>query len=332
MLSLVSRIEVLVDKYPLSDVLIKKSNPIAIRVHGEIETPYKEKVSADDINNFIELFLSEQQLYYLEQYKSFDLAVELSHHRFRATLFYTSVGLMISLRKLQTEVLSMQQLKLPAVVQTVLGRKSGLVLLTGPTGAGKSTSLASLIDQINSTQAKHILTIEDPIEYIHENKKSIVTQREISRNTPSYDYVLRSAVRGNADVVVLGDMSDIETTRLALNMAETGHLVFATLDTAGIANTVSRVIHLFPFAEHRHVQQQLSQSLRMVITQKLLRRVDGEGMLAAFGVMVGNHVVKELLREGKILQIEDVVRTSKDEGMVSMEDAISALPYEVEHL
>jgi len=200
-----------------------------------------------------------------------------------------------------------------------------LVLVTGPTGSGKSTSLAAIINTINDTKQGHILTIEDPIEYIHHAKSCSISQREMGRDAESFASALRASLREDPDVILVGEMRDLETIQLALTAAETGHLVFATLHTSGAPNTINRIIDVFPAEQQSQVRAQLSQSLQMVVTQKLFKKSDEEGRVAAFEVMVCNHAVRNLIREGKIFQIETVMQTARAEGMVTMDKAIEEL-------
>jgi len=198
-------------------------------------------------------------------------------------------------------------------------------LVTGPTGSGKSTSLAAVINRINEERSDHILTVEDPIEYVHHAKKSLVFQREVGQDAESFAQALKAALREDPDVILVGEMRDMETVSLALTAAETGHLVFGTLHTNGAASTVNRIIDVFPAAQQGQIRAQLAQSLRLVMTQRLLKRADGQGRIGAFEVMVCNHAVRSLIRESKIHQIEGVMQTSRGEGMVTMEAALEQL-------
>jgi twitching motility protein PilT len=219
----------------------------------------------------------------------------------------------------------MRELTIPFVMQDIVEKPNGLVLITGPTGSGKSTSLASIIDSINDTKKGHILTIEDPIEYIHHAKSCSISQREVGRDAHSFASALRASLREDPDVILVGELRDLETIQLAITAAETGHLVFATLHTAGAPNTINRIIDVFPAAQQAQVRAQLSQSLHMVVTQQLIKTADGQGRVAAFEVMVCNHAIRNLIREGKIFQIGSVMQTARGEGMVTMKHAIEQL-------
>ena len=312
-------------EYQFSDIHLKEDKPIMLRIDGDIMIPDEDIVSSAELQEFANDTLNEGQKNRLEEVRDVDLAIEIGSCRFRANFFYTADGLSAVLRKIETEIPSMVQLNLPHVMQAIAEKPNGLVLVTGPTGSGKSTSLAAIIDTINDTKKGHILTIEDPIEYIHHAKNCSISQREMGRDAESFASALRASLREDPDVILVGEMRDLETIQLALTAAETGHLVFATLHTSGAPNTINRIIDVFPAEQQGQVRAQLSQSLQMVVTQKLYKRSDGEGRVAAFEVMVCNHAVRNLIREGKIFQIETVMQTARAEGMVTMDKAIEEL-------
>jgi len=312
-------------EYQFSDIHLKENKPIMLRIDGDIMIPDEDIVSSAELQEFANDTLNEGQKSRLEEVRDVDLAIEIGTCRFRANFFYTADGLSAVLRKIETEIPSMAQLNLPHVMQTMAEKPNGLVLVTGPTGSGKSTSLAAIIDTINDTKKGHILTIEDPIEYIHHAKSCSISQREMGRDAESFASALRASLREDPDVILVGEMRDLETIQLALTAAETGHLVFATLHTSGAPNTINRIIDVFPAEQQSQVRAQLSQSLQMVVTQKLFKKSDEEGRVAAFEVMVCNHAVRNLIREGKIFQIETVMQTARAEGMVTMDKAIEEL-------
>jgi len=319
-------IHALVDRHDLSDIHIKADEPISLRINGDIvPSPGGEITTAEDIQSFAQTFLSEEQQSHLNEFRDQDLAIEVAGFRFRANFFYTSTGLAIALRKIETEIPSMEKLNLPLVAQEIANKPNGLVLVTGPTGSGKTTSLAAMIGYINQTRKGHILTIEDPVEYIHKSEQCIVAQREIGRDAYSFTHALRAALREDPDVILVGEMRDLETVQLALTAAETGHLVFGTLHTSGAPNTINRIIDVFPPQQQDQVRAQLSQSLRMVMTQRLFKRSDGNGRIATFEVMICNHAIRNMIREGKIPQITNALQTGKAEGMITMEKAIEEL-------
>ena len=313
------------EEYQFSDIHLKEDKPIMLRIDGDMMIPDEGVVSSAELREFANDTLNEGQKSRLEEVRDVDLAIEIGPCRFRANFFYTADGLSAVLRKIETEIPSMDQLKLPHVMQSMAEKPNGLVLVTGPTGSGKSTSLAAIIDAINSNKQGHILTIEDPIEYIHHAKNCSISQREMGRDAESFASALRASLREDPDVILVGEMRDLETIQLALTAAETGHLVFATLHTSGAPNTINRIIDVFPAGQQSQVRAQLSQSLQMVVTQKLFKKSDGEGRVAAFEVMVCNHAVRNLIREGKIFQIESVMQTARGEGMVTMDKAIEEL-------
>jgi len=279
----------------------------------------------DDLATFIrEILENDESRANFDRDREFDLAIVIGDFRFRVNLFHSSTGQAAVLRKIETEIPSMLDLGLPAVAQDMTRQINGLILVTGPTGSGKSTSLASMIDHINETRNEHILTIEDPIEYIHHNKESIVVQREVGRDTNSFANALRASLREDPDVILVGELRDQETVQLALTAAETGHLVFGTLHTSGAPNTINRIIDVFPPEQQDQVRSQVSQSLRMVMTQKLLRKTGG-GRIGAFEIMVCNAAVRNLIRENKIFQIESIMQTARGDGMMTMEASIQQL-------
>ena len=313
------------EEYQFSDIHLKEDKPIMLRIDGDMMIPDKGVVSSAELREFANDTLNEGQKSRLEEVRDVDLAIEIGPCRFRANFFYTADGLSAVLRKIETEIPSMAELKLPYVMQSMAEKPNGLVLVTGPTGSGKSTSLAAIIDAINTKKQGHILTIEDPIEYIHHAKNCSISQREMGRDAESFASALRASLREDPDVILVGEMRDLETIQLALTAAETGHLVFATLHTSGAPNTINRIIDVFPAGQQSQVRAQLSQSLQMVVTQKLFKKSDGEGRVAAFEVMVCNHAVRNLIREGKIFQIESIMQTARGEGMVTMDKAIEEL-------
>jgi len=318
-------IERYTNEYKFSDIHLKEDKPLVLRINGDMTTPSEIIISASELHEFANQSLNEKQKTHLEEVRDVDLAIEVGPYRFRANFFYTSNGLSAVLRKIETEIPSMQQLNLPYVMQAICEKPNGLVLVTGPTGSGKSTSLAALIGEINATRKGHIITVEDPIEYIHHSKACNVSQREIGRDAQSFASALRASLREDPDVILVGEMRDRETIQLALTAAETGHLVFGTLHTSGAPNTINRIIDVFPAEQQSQVRAQLSQSLQMVATQRLFKTADGQGRVAAFEIMVCNHAIRNLIRENKIFQIESIMQTARGEGMMTMDYAIEQL-------
>ena len=318
-------IERYANEYKFSDIHLKEDQPLILRINGEMTKPSEDIISAQALKEFADKALTEDQKTHLEEIRDVDLAIEAGAYRFRVNFFYTSDGLSAVLRKIETEIPTMEALKLPFIMQEMAEKPNGLILVTGPTGSGKSTSLAAIIGEINATRKGHILTVEDPIEYIHHSKVCTVSQREVGRDAHSFASALRASLREDPDVILVGEMRDRETIQLALTAAETGHLVFGTLHTSGAPNTINRIIDVFPAEQQGQVRAQLSQSLQMVVTQRLFKTADGEGRVAAFEIMVCNHAVRNLIREGKIFQIESIMQTARGEGMVTMDHAIEQL-------
>jgi twitching motility protein PilT len=318
-------IERYANEYKFSDIHLKEDQPLILRINGDMTKPSDDIISAQMLKEFADKALTEDQKTHLEEIRDVDLAIEAGAYRFRVNFFYTSDGLSAVLRKIETEIPTMEALKLPFIMQEMAEKPNGLILVTGPTGSGKSTSLAAIIGEINATRKGHILTVEDPIEYIHHSKVCTVSQREVGRDAHSFASALRASLREDPDVILVGEMRDRETIQLALTAAETGHLVFGTLHTSGAPNTINRIIDVFPAEQQGQVRAQLSQSLQMVVTQRLFKTADGEGRVAAFEIMVCNHAVRNLIREGKIFQIESIMQTARGEGMVTMDHAIEQL-------
>jgi len=318
-------IERYANEYKFSDIHLKEDKPLLLRINGDMTTPSETVISATELREFANQSLNEKQKTHLEEVRDVDLAIEVGPYRFRANFFYTSNGLAAVLRKIETEIPTMQQLNLPYIMQAVCEKPNGLILVTGPTGSGKSTSLAAIIGEINATRKGHIITVEDPIEYIHHSKACNVSQREVGRDAHSFSSALRASLREDPDVILVGEMRDRETIQLALTAAETGHLVFATLHTSGAPNTINRIIDVFPAEQQGQVRAQLSQSLQMVATQRLFKTADSQGRVAAFEIMVCNHAIRNLIRENKIFQIESIMQTARGEGMMTMDHAIEQL-------
>ena len=256
--------------------------------------------------------------------KDFDFAITVRGARFRANGYHTLNGWGLICRTIVTEVPNIDQLGLPQAVHNILTEKKGLVLVTGPTGSGKSTSLASMINKINRERAEHIITIEDPVEFVHSEINSIISQREVGRDTESFAAALKGALREDPDIILLGEMRDYETISMALTAAETGHLVFGTLHTSGAAETINRIIDAFPAEEQPQARSMVAGSLQLVMTQQLLKRKGG-GRIGAFEVMVCVPAVKNLIREDKIPQIATVMQTGAQYGMITMDKYVDEL-------
>ncbi len=309
----------------ISDFHLRGGSNIACRIMGDIVIENNSKIENKDIDDLLKNNCSEEEIKIFETKKELDCAIILKSLRFRANFYKTLNGLAAVLRRVETEIPLMDSLGLPPVLFELIDAHRGLVLVTGPTGSGKSTTLAAIINQINESRQANIITIEDPVEFIHKDKKSIVSQREVGKQTESFAKALKGALREDPDVILVGELRDLETIGMALTAAETGHLVFATLHTSGAPNTINRLIDVFPPEQQTQIKSQISESLKMVVTQKLFKKKDGSGRIAAFEVMVCNSAVKNLIREGKVFQIPGVMQTGQRDGMITMEKSIEGL-------
>ena len=309
-----------------TDLLITAGSPPLIRVDQVLRTIEGEPVfRVQDTEKLILGTLSEAQAAELAQHKEIDFSFNWEGQaRFRGNAFHQRDSLAMALRLIPVDIPSIDDLGIPSAVRAFAARPSGLVLSTGPTGSGKSTTQAAIIDYINSTRACHIITIEDPIEYLHRHKMSAVNQREVGTDTESFTRALRSALREDPDVLLLGEMRDRESTEIALAIAETGHLVFATLHTNDTAQALDRVVGIFPSDQHDQIRLQVSSCLAGVIYQRLLPRVEG-GLVAAFEVLVGTHAVRNLVREGKTRQLRNALTMGQQDGMQTLEMSLSNL-------
>ncbi|MGH3002214.1 MAG: type IV pilus twitching motility protein PilT [Gaiellaceae bacterium] len=310
-----------------SDLHVTVGSAPAFRVRGHI-TPVDgvAKLTPDDTREALYGILTSEQQKHLELNRQLDFAYALPGiARFRANVYFQRESLGAAFRLVPQEIKSLDELGLPPVLHTLAEKPRGLVLVTGPTGSGKSTTLAAIVDEINRTRAEHILTIEDPIEFIHRHKRCIVNQREIGPDTPSYAEALRSALRQDPDVILVGEMRDLETISTALTAAETGHLVFATLHTQSAPQTIDRVIDVFPAEQQDQVRMQLSGTLQGIVTQALVPTADGRGRIAALEILIPDDAVRNLIRQGKVEQIYSVIQTGTARGMQTMEQALADL-------
>ena len=315
----------LAKKDNLSDIHVHAGLPIAIRVSGVIEKIIDQIPTKEEIDNFVSSVLSESQLEFLRKEGSFDCSFTLGDMRVRANMFESLHGPSLALRVLESKIRDFHTMGFPPIVETIINNRNGLILVTGPTGSGKSTSLAAMIDYLNTNKADHIITIEDPIEYIHQNKQSIISQREVGDHTSSFSSALRAALREDPDVILVGELRDIATISLALTAAETGHLVLATLHTNGAPQTINRIIDVFPGDQRPQVRAQLSTTLKAAITQRLLKKSDGVGRIPAFEIMTCNTAVQNLIREDKVFQIPTIMQTGKKDGMILMDESVEIL-------
>ena len=324
-MSLDEKISNYASNYDLSDFHIRSNQPLALRENGSILVFEDDIISRQELENFWKSHLNKSQLQEIVNSRDLDFAIVVGDYRYRANGYYTTNGPSMVLRKIVSEIPQMDKLGLPPAVMDAIKHKNGLVLVTGQTGSGKSTSLAAMIDQINSNRAENIITIEDPIEFVHPSKKSIISQREVGKDTGSFARALKSALRQDPDVILVGEMRDLETISLALTAAETGHLVFGTLHTSGAPNTINRIIDVFPPEQQAQIRAQLSTSLKMVVTQRLLKTKDGLGRVGAFEVMKCNAPIQNLIREAKIHQIPSIMQTAVKDGMITMTKSLENL-------
>ncbi len=312
-----------------SDLHLTVGNPPMLRINGSIQPldGNTAPLTPEDLHLSLYDILAEEQRKRLERDKEVDFAIELKNvGRFRANIFHTRRGEGAAFRYIPTQIKTMAELGLPeGTLKEICQRKKGLVLVTGPTGSGKSTTLAAMVDYINSTRQDHIITTEDPIEFIHEHKKSIVNQREVGSSTLSFANALRSALREDPDVILVGEMRDLETISLALTAAETGHLVLGTLHTINAPKTVDRIIDVFPPQQQQQVRVMFAEGVAAVISQVLLKRKDGKGRIAALEIMTATPAIKNLIREAKTHQISTIIQTSQRLGMQSMDQILKNL-------
>ena len=303
-----------------SDLHLSTGNPPIFRQHGEMVRLNFKSLGHDELKAILFEILSEKQQAHFEETRDLDFAYEVPElARFRGNIMMQYRGIAAVFRIIPSKILSADELGLPEGVRRMTNFKKGMVLVTGPTGSGKSTTLAGMIDLINSTRKEHILTFEDPLEFIHENKLSLLNQRQIGEHTESFASALRAALREDPDVILVGEMRDLTTIQLAMSAAETGHLVFGTLHTSTAAKTVDRIIDVFPTDQQEQVRAMLSESLKGVICQQLLKTAEGHGRVAALEIMLGTPAIGNLIREGKTFQIPSIMQTAKKDGMQLMD-------------
>ncbi len=309
-----------------SDLHLSSGNHPVMRVHGEIHFATERPVlSSEDVNALVQEIMPDKAKRDFAELRDADFAHEIPGlARFRVNVFEDRSGVGSVMRQIPIEVLTVEQLALPKACVDLCWLSKGLVVVTGPTGSGKSTTLAAMIDHINKHRSDHIITIEDPVEFVHKNIKCLVNQREVGNNTKSFKGALRAALREDPDIVLVGEMRDLETISIAIETAETGHLVFGTLHTTTATSTVDRIIDQFPTDRQAQIRVMLSESLKGVIAQVLCKKIGG-GRVAAHEILLGNSAVTNLVRDGKTFQLPSVMQTSKNAGMVTMNDSLFAL-------
>lgn len=308
-----------------SDLHLTVGVPPVIRVNGELKQIGSEKLQPIDTENYAKVILGEAYNEYVrvgEMDTSFAIP---GIGRFRVNIFKQRGSHAIAIRVVGLKIPTLADLQFPSVTKDIITNKRGLVLVTGPTGSGKSTTLAAMINEINATRAAHIITLEDPIEYLHKHNKSIINQREIGKDTLSYANALRSILREDPDVILVGEMRDLETISVALTAAETGHLVFSTLHTIGAAKTIDRIVDVFPPYQQQQVKIQLAAVLKGIVSQQLLPKSDGKGRKAALEIMIATTAIQNMIREGKTHQVESSIQTGAKYGMKTMDMSLAEL-------
>ncbi|WP_419419169.1 type IV pilus twitching motility protein PilT [Legionella sp. D16C41] len=308
-----------------SDLHLSAGLPPLIRVDGDLRRINIPPLEHREVIDVVYDIMNDKQRKDFEQHLETDFSFEIPNlARFRVNIFNQVRGAGAVFRTIPSHILGIEELGLPPIFQTIASYPHGLVLITGPTGSGKSTTLAALIDYINSTRYEHILTIEDPVEFLHESKKCLLNQREVHRDTESFNAALRSALREDPDVILVGELRDLETIRLALTAAETGHLVFGTLHTNSATKTINRIIDVFPGDEKAMVRTMLSESLQAVVSQVLLKKYGG-GRVAALEIMICNAAIRNLIREDKVAQMYSTIQTGQSQGMQTLDQHLTQL-------
>ena len=313
-------------KNKASDLHLSAGLPPLIRVNGDIRRINVEPLEHKGVHGMVYDIMNDGQRKAYEENLEVDFSFEIPNlARFRVNAFNQQRGAAAAFRTIPSKVLTLEQLNCPPIFKELTQQANGIVLVTGPTGSGKSTTLAAMVNEVNENDYGHILTLEDPIEFVHESKKCLINQREVGPHTLSFTNALRSALREDPDVILVGELRDLETIRLALTAAETGHLVFGTLHTSSAAKTVDRIVDVFPAAEKEMIRAMLSESLRSVIAQTLLKTKDGSGRVAAHEIMIGTPAIRNLIRENKVAQMYSSIQTGQSLGMQTMEQCLQDL-------
>ena len=309
-----------------SDLHLSSGMPPILRVNGDLVPLTDVPLTHEALHGALMTVMSSALQWQLTQTQTCDFSLDVPDvSRFRANVFQQSRGVSAVFRVIPHQMPSLQDLKAPDVLHQLVQSARGLVLVTGPTGSGKSTTLAAMVDALNQREDKHILTIEDPIEFVHTPKRCLIQQRELGAHTQSFASALRAALREDPDVIMVGELRDLDTIRLAMTAAETGHLVLATLHTASAAKTIDRIVDVFPAEEKDMVRSMLSESFNAVVSQTLCKRKDGAGRVAAYEVMMGTPAVRNLIREGKVAQLYSTIQTGRSAGMQTLDQSLANL-------
>jgi len=312
-------------KNKASDLHLSSGVPPMIRVDGDMKRINMPALTHKEVHSMVYDIMNDKQRKAYEEFYETDFSFEIPKlARFRVNAFNQNRGAAAVFRSIPSVVLTLDDLNAPKIFKDIAMQPRGLVLVTGPTGSGKSTTLAAMVNYVNDNRPDHIITIEDPIEFVHESKRCLINQREVHRDTLGFSEALRSALREDPDVILVGEMRDLETIRLALTGAETGHLVFGTLHTSSAAKTIDRIVDVFPAAEKEMMRAMLSESLRAVISQSLLKRIGG-GRIAAHEIMIGTPAIRNLIREGKIAQMYSAIQTGQAAGMQTLDQCLKEL-------
>ena len=313
-------------KNKASDLHLSAGMPPMIRVHGDVRRINLPAMEHKDVHAMVYDIMNDGQRKVYEENLECDFSFAVPNlARFRVNAFVQNRGAAAVMRTIPSKILSLEDLKAPKIFEELADYPRGLVLVTGPTGSGKSTTLAAMVNHKNQNEYGHILTVEDPIEFVHESQKCLINQREVGPHTLSFNNALRSALREDPDVILVGEMRDLETIRLAMSGAETGHLVFGTLHTSSAAKTIDRIIDVFPAAEKEMIRAMLSESLRAVISQTLCKTMDGAGRVAAHEIMVGTPAIRNLIREAKVAQMYSAIQTGQQFGMQTLDQNLQDL-------
>ena len=313
-------------KNKASDLHLSAGLPPILRVHGDTRRINVEPLDHEAVLALVTDIMTDAQRKHFEEHLEIDFAFEIEGlARFRVNAFNQQRGAGAVLRTIPSKILTLQELNAPAIFADLALKHNGLVLVTGPTGSGKSTTLAAMVDYLNDNVQGHILTVEDPIEFVHHSKSCLINQREVGVHTHSFASALRSALREDPDAILVGEMRDLETIRLAITAAETGHLVFGTLHTSSAAKTIDRIIDVFPAEEKEMIRSMLSESLQAVISQTLCKTADGNGRVAAHEIMLGTAAIRNLIREGKVAQMYSSIQTGIGVGMQTLDQSLRSL-------